>query len=65
MKILTSGASNSLAYCEINFVLAALFRPEGLEFEMFDTTEADVKPAHDMIVPLPKIGTKGVRLIFN
>ena len=45
--------------------MAALFRPGGLKFEMVDTTEADVKPAHDMIVPLPKIGTKGVKLIFN
>ncbi|GFP52833.1 fusicoccadiene C-8 hydroxylase [Trichoderma asperellum] len=54
-----------LAYCEINFVIAALFRPGGLNFQMFNTTEADVKPVHDMIVPLPKIGTKGVRVTFN
>lgn len=58
-------ASYSLAYCEINFVIATLFRPNGPEFEMVDTTEADVKPVHDMIVPLPQIGTKGVRLIFK
>lgn len=70
---ITLGTSNglhdtddhSLAYCEINFVIAALFRPGGLDFEMFETTETDVKPAHDMIVPLPKIGTKGVRLTFK
>nr|POE75125.1 putative efflux pump gsfj [Quercus suber] len=47
-----------LAYCEINFITAALVRPVGLQFELFDTTEADVKPVHDMIVPLPRIGTK-------
>ena len=56
---------NSLAYCELNLVLSALFRPGGTPFELYETDETDVKPVHDVIVPLPKLGTKGCRIIFN
>ncbi|KAL9609843.1 MAG: hypothetical protein Q9167_005410 [Letrouitia subvulpina] len=55
----------NLAYCEVNFILAALFRPGGLDFDLFETCESDVKPAHDVIVPLPKLGTQGCRIIFH
>lgn len=56
---------SSLAYCELNFILSALFRPGGADFDMIDTDESDVMPVHDMIVPLPKLDTKGVRIIFH
>jgi len=32
---------------------------------MYETDESDVMPAHDLIVPMPKLGTKGVRIIFH
>lgn len=56
---------NSLAYCELNFILATLFRPGGADFDLYETDESDVKPVHDVIVPLPKLGTKGVQIIFH
>ena len=55
----------SLAYCELNLIIAALFRPGGAAFDLFETKEEDVEPHHDLIVPLPKLGTKGVRLMFH
>lgn len=56
---------NSLAYCEVNHIIAALFRPGGAEFDLYETDETDVIPAHDLIVPLPKLESKGVRVIFH
>ena len=57
--------SNSLAYCELHLVVAALFRPGGPDFDLYETDEDDVKPVHDVIVPLPRLGSKGVRFIFH
>ena len=58
--------THSLAYCELTLIIAALFRPDaGAKFDLFETTEEDVEPCHDLIVPLPKLGTKGVRLLFH
>lgn len=56
---------DSLAYCELNLILSALFRPGGADFDMYETDESDVMPVHDMIVPLPKLDTKGVRIMFH
>ncbi|EER24920.1 hypothetical protein D8B26_007494 [Coccidioides posadasii str. Silveira] len=55
----------NLAYCELNHILAALFRPGGADFSLYETDESDVMPAHDLIVPLPKLDTKGVRVMFH
>ncbi|KAJ9216495.1 hypothetical protein DTO166G4_2083 [Paecilomyces variotii] len=55
----------NLAYCEVNHIIAALFRPGGAEFDLYETDETDVIPAHDLIVPLPKLESKGVRVIFH
>ncbi|KAM3475568.1 hypothetical protein MY5147_003668 [Beauveria neobassiana] len=54
-----------LAYCEINFILAALFRPGGAEFSLHETDESDVKMVHDLIVPLRRLGSKGVQIKFH
>ncbi|PMB64429.1 Trichodiene oxygenase [Beauveria bassiana] len=54
-----------LAYCEINFILAALFRPGGAEFSLHETDESDVKMVHDLIVPLRRLGSKGVQIRFH
>ncbi|OCL09523.1 cytochrome P450 [Glonium stellatum] len=55
----------NLAYAEVNFMLAALFRPGGSGFELFETDESDVVAAHDYIVPLARLDSKGVRIIFR
>lgn len=49
----------------MNLVLSVLFRPEGPAMELFETDESDVIQAHDFILPLPKLDTKGVRIIVN
>ena len=46
-------------------MLAYLFRPNGPTFELFETDETDVIPIHDFIAPLPKLDTKGVRVIVR
>ena len=55
----------SLAYAELNLMLAALFRPGGPDIDLLETDETDVIQAHDFLVPLPKVETKGFRVIFH
>jgi cytochrome P450 len=54
----------NLAMAEVNFMLAALFRPNAPRFELFETDETDVVAVHDYIVPLARLDSKGVRVIF-
>ncbi|RWA09439.1 hypothetical protein EKO27_g5656 [Xylaria grammica] len=54
-----------LVYCELNFVIAALFRPGGPRFELYETDESDIVQVHDLIIPLPRLDTKGVRAVFH
>ncbi|KAM5485587.1 hypothetical protein McanCB56680_001888 [Microsporum canis] len=65
----TRGSRNclgmNLAMSEMSLILAVLFRPHGPKFELFETDESDVKQAHDFLIPLPKIDTKGVRAIIR
>ncbi|KAF4631127.1 hypothetical protein G7Y89_g7013 [Cudoniella acicularis] len=55
----------NLATCELNFILSALFRPGGPDFNLYETDESDVTQAHDLMLPLPKMDTKGIRVIFH
>ncbi|KAL3471911.1 cytochrome P450 [Aspergillus californicus] len=55
----------NLAYCELNLIIAALFRPGAAKFELYGTDESDVRPEHDLIVPLPRLDSKGVRVIYQ
>ena len=57
--------SNSLAQAEISLALAVLYRPNGPAFELFETDESDVVQAHDFMIPLPKLDTKGVRVLIR
>ena len=57
--------SISLAYAELHLVLAALFRPNGPSLELFETDATDVIQAHDYFLPLPKLNTKGVRVLIR
>lgn len=55
----------NLAMAEMSLILAVLYRPNGPEFELFETDEGDVKQAHDFLIPLPKLATKGVRALVR
>jgi cytochrome P450 len=55
----------NLAMAEINFMLAALFRPGAPQFALFETDETDVVAVHDYIVPLARLDSKGVRIVFH
>jgi hypothetical protein len=46
-------------------VLAVLYRLNGPEFELYKTDETDVIQAHDFLIPLHKLSTKGVRVIIK
>jgi hypothetical protein len=48
---------------EMSIIIAVLFRPNGPKLALFETDESDVKQAHDFLIPLPKITTKGVRAV--
>lgn len=56
----------SLAYAEINLLLAVVFRPNGgPKFDLFETDESDVTPAHDFMIPLPRMDSKGLRVVIH
>ncbi|KAF2003379.1 cytochrome P450 [Amniculicola lignicola CBS 123094] len=55
----------NLAYAEMNHVLAALFRPEEPRFQLFETEESDITLAHDFVVPLPRVDSKGLRVVIQ
>ncbi|KAI0116202.1 putative cytochrome P450 [Hypoxylon sp. NC0597] len=55
----------NLATAEINIMLAALFRPGAPKFDLFETDETDVVAVHDYIVPLARLDSKGVRVVFR
>lgn len=57
--------SNSLAMAEISLILAVLYRPNGLKLELYETDETDVMIAHDFMVPMPKVTSKGVRVLIR
>jgi cytochrome P450 len=49
-----------LATAEITYVLAILFHR--FDFELYNTTELDVRPEHDSLMPLPVRSSRGVRV---
>ncbi|CAO2651135.1 Nn.00g094320.m01.CDS01 [Neocucurbitaria sp. VM-36] len=55
----------NLAYAELNIMLAALFRPGAPTMELFETDESDVTPAHDFMLPLPRLDSKGIRIVIR
>jgi cytochrome P450 len=54
-----------LAYAEVTLMLAALFRPGAPRMELFETDASDVVAAHDFIVPLPRLDSKGVCITLH
>lgn len=50
---------------EISLMLAIFFRPLGPQLELFETDESDVKILHDFLLPLPKLSSKGIRVLVH
>lgn len=62
-RLLTrADVTGSLAYAELNMTVATLMRPAGPRLRLFQTDESNIVPAHDFLIPLPKLDTKGVRV---
>jgi hypothetical protein len=45
--------------------LAAVIRTFGDRLELFETTAEDVEICHDVFVPVPKAGSKGIRVLVR
>ncbi|KAL5402290.1 hypothetical protein PMIN03_010802 [Paraphaeosphaeria minitans] len=52
----------NLAYMELYKTLSTVFRPGGPKLELFETDESDIVQAHDYIIPLPNLESKGLRV---
>jgi hypothetical protein len=55
----------SLAYAELFMVTGLLLRRLGPRINLFETGLEDVEILHDCFVPLPKLDTKGIRVLVN
>ena len=55
----------SLAYAEMNQAMAVMFRPDAAEFSLFETDESDIAQAVDFLMPLPKLNSRGTRVMVN
>lgn len=53
----------SLAYAELHMALATVFRR--FSFELYETDVSDVEMARDCVLPMPKLGSNGVRVIVR
>lgn len=51
----------SLARTELLLVIGKVFRE--VNFELYQTTREDVTLAHELFLPFPKLGSKGVRAL--
>ncbi|PQE20317.1 Cytochrome P450 protein [Rutstroemia sp. NJR-2017a BBW] len=65
----TKGSRNclgiNLAYAEMSMVMAALFCPNGPKLRLFETDETDADPACAFLLPLPKLDSKGIRVLVE
>lgn len=57
--------SNSLALCELYLSLTALALRVIPRMTLFETTLKDVAYDHDMFIPRPVAGSKGVRVTIT
>ncbi|KAH7048410.1 cytochrome P450 family protein [Macrophomina phaseolina] len=55
----------SLAYGELNVLMAVMFRPGGPNLQLYETNESDITQAHDYLIPLPNLKSKGFRVIVK
>lgn len=52
-----------LAYMELYVALATIFRRH--ELELFETERSDADFVLDVVVPMPRRGSKGVRVVVR
>ncbi|KAI0550319.1 putative cytochrome P450 [Xylaria curta] len=55
----------NLAYAELFMVTGLLLRRLGSRLDLYETGLGDVTILHDCFVPLPKLDTKGIRVLVN
>jgi cytochrome P450 len=55
----------NLAHAELRLILYSVFGPGGVEMELFETDESDVKVVHDYFNPFPRKDSKGVRVLIK
>ncbi|CAN8101361.1 unnamed protein product [Discula destructiva] len=55
----------SLAMCELHYVVSAVTLRVLPHLRLYETTEDDVRYDHDMLVPMARYGSKGVRAIVE
>ncbi|KAF9894659.1 hypothetical protein FE257_006547 [Aspergillus nanangensis] len=65
----TRGSRNclgiNLAYAEMYWALAVMFRPNAPRFELFQTDESDIALSVDFSMPLPKLDSRGLRITIH
>lgn len=49
----------------MNWALATMFRPKAAKLSLFETDESDVAQAVDFLMPLPKLDSRGTRVMVN
>jgi hypothetical protein len=54
---------NSLAICEMNLLVAALTLRVLPKMRLYETTADDVRYDHDLMIPMPRKGSKGIRAV--
>ena len=55
---------NSLAICEMNLLVAALTLRVLPKMRLYETTADDVRYDHDLMIPMPRKGSKGIRAVI-
>lgn len=50
--------------CELHYALAAVTLRVLPSMRLYETTEEDVRYDHDMLVPMARHGSKGVRAVI-
>ncbi|TLD03793.1 uncharacterized protein PgNI_11655 [Pyricularia grisea] len=56
---------SELAYAEITMVFAALFGPQGPKLKLYETDASDADPACAFLLPLPRLSSKGIRVMVE
>ncbi|KAJ5808865.1 cytochrome P450 [Penicillium riverlandense] len=65
----TRGSRNclgmNLAYAEMYWAMAVMFRPNAPRFELYETDESDISQSVDFLMPLPKLDSRGTRVTIH
>ena len=62
---LTRGRGNSLALCEIYLTVAAISFRVLHRMQLYESSVRDIKYDHDLMVPQPQRGSKGIRILIR